>query len=380
MPAPIQWAYGARLMNRSKLRQQIAWEAARLMYNRQESEYYTAKMKAARRICQGWVKPADLPSNVEIRDQVLTLSRLYEGDSCGDNLLEMRLAALALMQRLAPFRPRLIGSVLTGHIRHGSDIDIHLFSDTVEAITHLLDQDGCAYEVQRKQVRKQGESHVFTHIHMNVRFPFELTIYPADKAHYVSKSSITGKAIERASIAELEQFLAREYPEVDIPAAVADTADQVDRFQVYESLLLPLENVKGPLKFHPEGDMLYHSLQVFDHARDALAYDEEFLTAALLHDIGKAIDPAEHVTAALEALDGFITERTAWLIEHHMLAHQLADGTLGTRARRRLQQSDNFDDLVLLAECDRDGRQAGVESPELEEALDYLRELGRMFG
>jgi predicted HD phosphohydrolase len=132
--------------------------------------------------------------------------------------------------------------------------------------------------------------------------------------------------------------------------------------------------------FHPEGDMLYHSLQVFDHARDALAYDEEFLTAALLHDIGKAIDPAEHVTAALEALDGFITERTAWLIEHHMLAHQLADGTLGTRARRRLQQSDNFDDLVLLAECDRDGRQAGVESPELEEALDYLRELGRMFG
>ncbi|MCI0492488.1 MAG: HD domain-containing protein [Planctomycetes bacterium] len=367
-------------MNRSKLRQQIAWEAARLMYNRQESEYYTAKMKAARRICQGWVKPADLPSNVEIRDQVQTLSRLYEGDSRGDNLFEMRLAALALMQRLAPFRPRLIGSVLTGHIRHGSDIDIHLFSDTVEAITHLLDQDGSAYEVQRKQVRKQGESHVFTHIHMNVRFPFELTIYPADKAHYVSKSSITGKAIERASIAELEQFLAREYPEVDIPAAVADTADQVDRFQVYESLLLPLENVKGPLKFHPEGDMLYHSLQVFDHARDALAYDEEFLTAALLHDIGKAIDSAEHVTAALEALDGFITERTAWLIKHHMLAHQLGDGTLGTRARRRLQQSEHFDDLVLLAECDRDGRQAGVESPELEEAMDYLRELGRMFG
>jgi len=121
-------------------------------------------------------------------------------------------------------------------------------------------------------------------------------------------------------------------------------------------------------------------LQVFDHARDQLAYDEEFLTAALLHDVGKAIDPTDHVGAGLEALDGFITERTAWLIEYHMHAHQLADGALGARARRRLEQSEHFDDLVLLGECDRAGRQPGVEAPELDEALEYLRELGQMFG
>ncbi|HEY3394877.1 MAG TPA: HD domain-containing protein, partial [Lacipirellulaceae bacterium] len=162
--------------------------------------------------------------------------------------------------------------------------------------------------------------------------------------------------------------------------AIEDAAEQVDRFQVFESLLLPLENVKGPLAYHPEGDMLYHSLQVFDHARDQLAYDEEFLTAALLHDVGKAIDPADHVAAGLDALNGFITERTSWLIENHMIAHQLAEGTLGARARRRLQQSEHFDDLVLLGECDRAGRQSGVEAPELSEALDYLRELGQMFG
>ena len=331
-------------MNRSKLRRQIAWEAARLMYDRQESEYYRAKMKAARQICQGWVKPADLPSNTEVRDQVQALARLYEGEARSDNLIEMRLAALAMMRRLAPFRPRLIGSVFTGHVRQGSDVDLHLFSDTTEAITHLLDQDGLDYTVEKKQVRKHGEERIFTHIHINDRFPFELTVYAADQAHYVFKSSITGKAIERASIAELEQFLAREYPDLDMAAALAEATEQVDRFQVFESLLLPLENVKGPLKYHPEGDALYHSLQVFDHARDELPYDEEFLTAALLHDIGKAIDPHDHVAAALEALDGFITERTAWLIEHHMLAHDLADSTLGARARRRLQESEHFDD------------------------------------
>jgi predicted HD phosphohydrolase len=308
------------------------------------------------------------------------LARLFEGAARTDNLLAMRLAALAMMRRLAAFRPRLIGSVLTGHIRQGSDIDLHVFSDTAEAVTHLLEQDGLTFTVERKQVRKHGEERIFTHVHLVDNFSFELTVYPSDQAHYVFKSSITGKPIERASIAELEQFLAREYPELDVSAALDDAASQIDRFQLYESLLLPLENVKGPLAYHPEGDMLYHSLQVFDHARDQLAYDEEFLTAALLHDVGKAIDPADHVVAGLDALNGFVTERTAWLIEHHMLAHQLADGTLGARARRRLEQSEHFEELMLLGECDRAGRQSGVEAPQLEEALDYLRNLGSMFG
>jgi HD domain len=367
-------------MNRSKLRRQIAWEAARLMYRRQESEYYRAKLKAARLVHQGWVKPADLPSNVEIRDELEALARLYEGDSRTDNLQAMRLAALVMMRRLAPFRPRLIGSVLTGHVRQGSDIDLHVFSDTAEAITHLLDQDGTAYTVERKHVRKQGEARVYTHIHVVDRFPLELTVYPADKAHYVFKSSITGKAIERASIAELEQFLTREYPDLDLSAALSTAAAQVDRFQLYESLLLPLENITGPRAYHPEGDMLYHSLQVFDHARNALAYDEEFLSAALLHDVGKAIDPTDHVDAALEALNGFITDRTAWLIEHHMLAHDLSEGRLGVRARRRLEQSEHYEDLLLLGDCDRAGRQLGAPAPELDEALDYLRGLSTMFG
>src|SRR5688500_14172971 len=111
-------------MNLSKLRRQIAWEAARLMYQRQESEYYRAKMKAARKICQGWVKPADLPSNAEIRDEIQSLARLYEGERQREHLRDMRLEALRMMKILCRFRPRLIGSVMTGHVRQGSDIDI----------------------------------------------------------------------------------------------------------------------------------------------------------------------------------------------------------------------------------------------------------------
>src|SRR5690349_1693318 len=164
-------------MSSEKLRQQISWEAARMMYLREESEYYRAKMKAARRLCRGWVKPRDLPSNREIRDQIQTFARIHEGDKRTENLREMRIEALRMMRVLALFRPRLIGSTLTGHVRKGSDIDLHVFSASLEPVLGALEQEGVQYDVERKRVRKYGDERIFTHIHVYDRFPFELTLY-----------------------------------------------------------------------------------------------------------------------------------------------------------------------------------------------------------
>src|SRR5437868_15352236 len=129
-------------MSDAKLRYAIALEAARLMYERVETEYFTAKRKAAQRLCRGNVKPGDLPSNAEIRDQIQVFARIHEGDRRTENLRAMRLHALRLMRLLAPFRPRLIGSVMTGHVRKGSDIDVHLFTDQVGLVTDLLEGEG----------------------------------------------------------------------------------------------------------------------------------------------------------------------------------------------------------------------------------------------
>jgi hypothetical protein len=367
-------------MSDGKLRQAIALEAARLMYERTESEYFTAKRKAARRLCRGGVKPEDLPSNAEIREQIQLFARIHEGDRRTANLRDMRVEALRLMRLLRAFRPRLIGSVMTGHVRKGSDIDLHVFSDSPSLVTDLLEQAGLQYDLERKQVVKHGEARIFTHVHVYDRFNFELTIYPEDKAHYVFKSSITGKAIERASIRELEEMLAREYPDLDLDGEVRASEEKTDPYPVFRRLLLPLENVQGPPAYHPEGDVLYHSLQVFEQARDRRPYDEEFLLAALLHDVGKGLDPGRHVEAALEALDGLITERTAFLIGHHMHAHDYRTGKLGFRLRRQLEASPDFEDLMLLRECDDAGRVPGAVVGTVDEALDYLRELERSNG
>ncbi|HEY1191361.1 MAG TPA: tRNA adenylyltransferase [Gemmata sp.] len=364
-------------MSDAKLRHAIAFEAARLMYERAESEYFTAKRKAAKRLCRGTVKPSDLPSNAEVRDQIQAFARVHEGEARTANLRDMRLHALRLMRVLCRFRPRLIGSVMTGHTRKGSDIDLHLFSDHLEPVTAALEEEGLQYDVERKQVTKHGETRVFTHVHVFDTFNFELTVYAEDKAHYVFKSSITGKPIERASTRELEELIAREHPEVVVEDALAEQDQGADPYQLFRLLLLPLESVKQSAKHHPEGDVLFHLLQVFELARAERPWDEEFLQAALLHDVGKGIDPYDHVAAGVQALDGLITPRTAFLIANHMLALEYKAGTLGHRARKKLEESEDFEDLMLLRELDTRGRVPGARVGTVDEALDFLKELDR---
>jgi len=367
-------------MANDKLRRQIALDAARLMYERVESEYYTAKRKAAKQLCRKGVKPEDLPSNAEIREQIQHFARIHEGDRRTENLRAMRLEALRLMRLLRAFRPRLIGSVMTGHVRKGSDIDIHIFTDGVGLVTDILQNEGYQFDVERKQVVKHQEARVFTHIHIFDRFNFELTVYPDDKAHYVFRSSVTGKAIERASIRELEELLVREYPGINLDQEIHKDSGRLDTYQLYRMLLLPLEDVRQSAKYHPEGDVLYHSLQVFELARDQRPYDEEFMLAALLHDVGKGLDPSDHVAAGLAALDGVVTERTRFFIEHHMEAHDYQTGKLPAKKRQELESNPDFNDLMLLRRLDDEGRVPGAPVGTVDEALDFLKALERSNG
>lgn len=164
-----------------------------------------------------------------------------------------------------------------------------------------------------------------------------------------------------------------EQPEPDDDEPPATLAEALDRFEVYRLRLQPLEAVKQDPRLHPEGDALYHSLQVFHHAREARPYDEEFLLAALLHDVGKAIDPRDHAAAGVDALRGSVTDRTLWLIERHM---DLIPGRpLTTRQRRELDESEHLEDLKLLRELDDAGRVPGAVVESLDDALAYIRGL-----
>ncbi len=343
------------------------------MYERVEKEYFTAKRKAAARMGVGFrYSPQDLPSNREIRDEILSLARMFEGQARLDTLGDMRVTALRMMRILEPFSPRLIGSTLTGHIRKGSDIDIHVFSNEVSAVTDVLDTHAHEYHVEHKRVIKHNVERVFTHVHFAGHYPIELTVYGRDLLHYSFKSSITGKAIEKVGLAELEALIAREHGEA--PPAEADGCEpRVDRFLIWPLMLTPLEEVRQDPRYHPEGDALYHSLQAFELARQEMPFDQELITAALLHDVGKAIDRSDHVAAGLEALEGTLTDREAFLIAHHMDVQADSKGGAAGKVRRKLAESEWFDDLLTLRDIDQRARRPGVRVCTVEEAIAFLQ-------
>lgn len=160
---------------------------------------------------------------------------------------------------------------------------------------------------------------------------------------------------------------------LDPARAVAHVAG--DRFDRIGALVGLLATVRQNPATHPEGDALEHALQVFDLVHTERPFDEELLTAALAHEVGRAIDRDDVVAAGLDALGDLVTSRTRWFIESLGAATAYRDRTLGHRARQRLEAHPDFEDVLLLAEADRNGRIRGYAAPTLDEAMAILRAL-----
>ena len=177
------------------------------------------------------------------------------------------------------------------------------------------------------------------------------------------------------SIRDALLALCGEAPRGPDAAGRVPDVDRHSRLQRFESWLRPLETVRMPRECHPEGDALYHSLQVFELVRDEAPYDEELLIAGLLHEVGRAEDRDDPVAATVAMLGDRVTERTRWLITHHAAIVTQFDGSISARKRRGFRRHPWYEDLVTLADADRDGRQVGVAVPDEREALRYIDSL-----
>jgi hypothetical protein len=364
-------------MAHDKLRQQVAIEAARLIFRRQEQDPYRATLRAARQLFRGWLKPDEFPSPAEIRMHLQQMSWMHEGDVRFDNRSEALQAALSTMRRLARWNPRLVGSTAAGGIRHARHLRILVFSDDADAVEKAI-ESAAAERVDSVQWRR-GKAQPRTLLRYPGRLETAVMVYPALLARRRLRTSSTGRPLPALSLAQVERRLSRVDPE-RIRGDDDGQAGGPNRFEVYRMLLAPLASVQQKRSSHPEGDALYHSLQVFELARQQSPYDEEVLLAALLHDVGKAIDPLSHADAGIAALEDHVTERTVWLIANLHAAHRLREGTLGVRAKRRLRESPDYEDLMTLARCDDAGRVPGGTAPDIDSALDYIRSVARMCG
>ena len=149
-----------------------------------------------------------------------------------------------------------------------------------------------------------------------------------------------------------------------MPAGIKMINDE--RFDTLLHFLNDLDGIQQSAQYHPEGDALFHSLQVYQCAKHD-TQDPELLAAALLHDIGKAADCNCHALWGAEALDTYCTAKVCWLVAHHLDLLKASKKQQG-----RLQSHPWFKDLSTLRRWDLAGRDPDAYVMSVDDALNEL--------
>jgi len=187
------------MLGSDRARQVVAQEAARIIVDQGIQDYRIAKTKAAERL--GLSDRGSLPGNAEIERAVTEHLQLFGRESHLDLLLVMRRAAIAAMDLLSPFTPRLVGPVLHGTAAVNSAINLHVFADDAETVANRLVESAVQYrpfERRLKCRRDQTERYAAFRFLQNDS-PIEATVFPVDGMRQAPISPVNGKPMRRAS-------------------------------------------------------------------------------------------------------------------------------------------------------------------------------------
>lgn len=125
---------------------------------------------------------------------------------------------------------------------------------------------------------------------------------------------------------------------------------------------------------------LVHALQSATRARRDGA-DDDWVVAALLHDIGDGLAPQNHDRVAAEILRPFVREEVAWVIEHHGLFQTYYYGHhygWDREARQRFRDHPCYRSAVDF--CER-WDQASFDPAYRHDPLDsFVEAVHRVFG
>ncbi len=189
------------------LRRAIAQEAARVMAEHGIQDFRAAKRKAAERFVV--TEAGALPSNAEIETALVEYQRLFAADTHGNSLRSQRRAALQAMRAFAAFSPRLVGPVLAGTATAHSDVHLHLFADSPEAIALSLLDRGVGHEVGEHRLRVDAERfQVFPSVQFELdAHTIDATVFAVDGIRQAPISPVDGRPMRRADLEELEALL-----------------------------------------------------------------------------------------------------------------------------------------------------------------------------
>jgi hypothetical protein len=194
-----------RKMKQARL--EVAAEAARILATEGQHNYHAAKKKAAERM--GLSERLALPSNIEVKDALLTYQALYGGQAHQENIDRLRRCAAQAMQLLGDFQPRLVGSVLDGTANSHSRVALHVFIDAIETLVLFLLERGMAFDQQQRQIRWFDGGHRMVQVVVLKLqdVEVEMTVFEPLHLRQSPPSPIDGRPQRRAGLAEVEILL-----------------------------------------------------------------------------------------------------------------------------------------------------------------------------
>jgi len=133
-------------MATSPLTAEIAAAAARLVVE-EGLDYGPAKQRALKALGLRGVPSAQLPDNDLVEDEVRVHLALFHADTQPAELAALRAAALVWMERLAEFRPHLVGAVWRGTATRRNDVHLQLYCDDAKSAEIALLNAGVDYAV-----------------------------------------------------------------------------------------------------------------------------------------------------------------------------------------------------------------------------------------
>jgi hypothetical protein len=188
-------------------RASLANEAARIIQEQGLKDFRSAKDKAVERL--GYRNAGALPSNGEIETALAERNRIFRGDLHLAHLEQLRQTALKMMTALSTYHPRLVGPVLSGHVTEHSNIELHLFNDSVETVSGSLDALRISHRIADFRHRfRQGQSEKFPGYRFhNEGCDFQATVFPELRRRHAPLSPVDGKPMQRADGREIERLL-----------------------------------------------------------------------------------------------------------------------------------------------------------------------------
>ena len=115
-------------------------------------DFALAKRKAAERLGLRAGEGA-LPTNAQVQERLVERQRIFEPEVHDLRLAKLRLVAANIMGLLDGFRPKLVGAVLEGTATQTSAIELHVFSDSPEAVAAVLEQRGLRLHDSQRRYR-----------------------------------------------------------------------------------------------------------------------------------------------------------------------------------------------------------------------------------